>query len=87
MQQPWLTQEALGYQKIGRDNRDIWKETVRYNDAEGEPGTSKPRDDTPPWLVDQDWLVLNNGEEENQVGDDEAGADGQNQDAWIKQTI
>jgi hypothetical protein len=64
LQQPWLTQEALGYQKLGRDNRDIFKETVRYEDKEGESGSSKPRNDTPPWLVDQDWLDLNKDEEE-----------------------
>jgi hypothetical protein len=57
--QPWLTQEALDYQTIGRDNRNVFQETVTYDYDEGQPGTSKPRQNTPAWLVDTEWMDLN----------------------------
>jgi len=58
LSQPWMTAEALGYQKIGRDNRSVFKETIEYYTADDERvGTSKPRPDTPPWMIDQDYMM------------------------------
>jgi hypothetical protein len=68
MPQPWLTLEALTYQALGRANRNVFKETVNFDAYEegGEPGSSKPRPDTPSWLIDQDWVELYKEEEEEE---------------------
>ena len=51
--QPWLTEDALGFQELARNNRPIFGDTVAYVISE-QPGTSKPPKDIPAWMLAKD---------------------------------